>query len=88
MNLLLCYENPVLVTGSSGAGKSLIINKLLQKMIKPGSTQLTEETILGQVRELGQEVSIVLAPSLTPKFPLSTPQHPTQALTPKDVKRN
>ena len=49
MNLLLCYENPVLVTGSSGAGKSLIINKLLEKMIKPGSTQLTEETILGQV---------------------------------------
>ena len=56
MNLLLCYENPVLVTGSSGAGKSLIINKLLQKMIKPGSTQLTEETILGQVREPGQEM--------------------------------
>ena len=49
MNLLLCYENPVLVTGSSGAGKSLIINKLLEKMVKPGSTQLTEETILGQV---------------------------------------
>ncbi|KAM9568107.1 dynein axonemal heavy chain 6-like [Salvelinus alpinus] len=49
MSLLLLNKQPVLLTGDSGVGKTILIQSILKKLQKDGGEMVNQGTILGQV---------------------------------------
>ncbi|CAB1335557.1 unnamed protein product [Coregonus sp. 'balchen'] len=49
MSLLLLNKQPVLLTGDSGVGKTILIQSILKKLQKDGGEMVKQGTILGQV---------------------------------------
>eukprot|EP00063_Salmo_salar_P092130 XP_014066965.1 PREDICTED: dynein heavy chain 14, axonemal isoform X3 [Salmo salar] len=49
MSLLLLNKQPVLLTGDSGVGKTILIQSILKKLQEDGGEMVNQGTILGQV---------------------------------------
>nr|XP_029531899.1 dynein heavy chain 14, axonemal [Oncorhynchus nerka] len=49
MSLLLLNKQPVLLTGDSGVGKTLLIQSILKKLQRDGGEMVNQGTMLGQV---------------------------------------
>ncbi|XP_064811633.1 dynein axonemal heavy chain 6-like [Oncorhynchus masou masou] len=49
MSLLLLNKQPVLLTGDSGVGKTILIQSILKKLQRDGGEMVNQRTMLGQV---------------------------------------
>ncbi|XP_073527968.1 dynein axonemal heavy chain 14 isoform X2 [Phyllobates terribilis] len=78
-SLLLLHNQPVLLTGDSGVGKSTLVQNMLEKLQKPGGLSVKAGTVLGDIflfnesRKISllQSISSLTAVSRDEDFPLS-----------------
>ncbi|XP_069582586.1 dynein axonemal heavy chain 14 [Ranitomeya imitator] len=64
-SLLLLHNQPVLLTGDSGVGKSTLVQNMLEKLQKPGGLSVKAGTVLGDIFLFNESRKISLLQSIT-----------------------
>ncbi|XP_063298016.1 dynein axonemal heavy chain 14 [Pelobates fuscus] len=83
-SLLLVSNQPLLITGDSGVGKSTLIQDLLRKLQEPGGLSVNTGTILGDIFLFNESRKISLLQNITSLTNISGTEN-YSALAPNDL---